>query len=103
MMKLNEAIDYLQQIADNAELSGYSEALAVALDAMREVDRLHGELTDERYRHDRQCDFTVGQDKVMRELKEENEQLKKLLELARGERDAVTKRMIELEAMNGNT
>lgn len=53
MMKLNEAIDYLQQIADNAELSGYSEALAVALDAMREVDRLHGELKDERYRHDR--------------------------------------------------
>lgn len=37
MMKLNEAIDYLQPIADNAELSGYSEALGVAMDALREV------------------------------------------------------------------
>lgn len=35
MMKLDEAIDYLQPIADNAELSGYSEALAVALDTMK--------------------------------------------------------------------
>ena len=102
MMKLNEAIDFLQQIADNAELSGYSEALAVALDSMREVERLHGELKDERYRHDRQCDFTVGQSKVIDDLRAENEHLRHLLDLVRGERDAVTKRMIELEAMNGN-
>ena len=39
MMKLNEAIDYLQPIADNAELSGYSEAMAVALSAMRDAER----------------------------------------------------------------
>ena len=39
----------------------------------------------------------------MRELKEEIEHLKNLLELVREERDAVTKRMIELEAANGNT
>lgn len=37
MMKLNEAIDYLQPIADSTPLTGYSEALAVALDTMREV------------------------------------------------------------------
>lgn len=71
-------------------------------DLEAEIKRLKDELLDEKYRHDRQADFTVGQDKVMRELKEEIEQLKKLLELARGERDAVTKRMIELEAANGN-
>ena len=40
MMDLTQAIDYLQPIADNAELSGYSEALGVALEAMREMDKL---------------------------------------------------------------
>lgn len=39
MMKLNEAIDYLQQIADNAELSGWQESLAVALNAMQDAER----------------------------------------------------------------
>lgn len=40
MMDLKQAIDYLQPIADNAELSGYSEALGVALEAMQEMDKL---------------------------------------------------------------
>lgn len=44
----------------------------------------------------------MGQSKVIDDLKAENEHLRHLLELVRGERDAVTKRMIELEAMNGN-
>lgn len=63
-----------------------------------QVTAMKTELQDERYRHDRQADFTVGQSKVMDELRSENAHLKQLLELARGERDAVTKRMIELEA-----
>ncbi len=42
-MKLKEAIDYLQQIADNAELSGWQESLAVALDTMRDAERKHKE------------------------------------------------------------
>ena len=102
-MTIKEAIDYLQPIADNAQLAGYHAALSMALDAMREVEKLREELKDERYRHDRQADFTVGQSKVIDDLRAENEHLRHLLELVRGERDAVTKRMIELEAMNGNT
>lgn len=39
-MTIKGAIDYLQPIADNAELSGYSEALAVAMDALREIEKL---------------------------------------------------------------
>ena len=35
MSKHKKAIDYLQPIADSAQLAGYSAALAVALDAMR--------------------------------------------------------------------
>ena len=62
-----------------------------------QVTAMKTELQDERYRHDRQADFTVGQAKVMDELRSENAHLKQLLELARGERDVVTKRMIELE------
>ena len=38
-MTIKGAIDYLQPIADNAELSGYSEALAVAMDALREIEK----------------------------------------------------------------
>lgn len=64
-----------------------------------EVKQLKDELLSEKYRHDRQADFTVGQSKVMDELRSENAHLKQLLELARGERDAVTRRMIELEKM----
>lgn len=78
---------------------GYAKQVS---DLEAEIKRLKDELLDEKYSHDRQCDFTVGQGKVMRELKEEIEHLKNLLELVRGERDAVTKRMIELETMNGN-
>ena len=39
MSKYKQAIDYLQPIADNAELNGYSEALEVALSAMRDAER----------------------------------------------------------------
>ena len=35
-MTLKQAIDYLQPIADSAQLAGYSAALAMALDALRE-------------------------------------------------------------------
>lgn len=39
-MTIKEAIDYLQDIADNAEIANYSAALAAAIDAMREVEKL---------------------------------------------------------------
>ena len=39
-MTLKQAIDYLQPIADNAQLASYSEALEIALRAMREVTEL---------------------------------------------------------------
>ena len=35
-MNVKQAIEYLQPIADSAQLAGYSAALAVALDALRE-------------------------------------------------------------------
>ena len=60
-----------------------------------EVKQLKDELVSEKYRHDRQADFIVGQGKVMDDLRTENAHLRKLLELARGERDVVTRRMIE--------
>lgn len=43
-MTLREAIEYLQPIADSAQLAGYSEALAVAINAMREVESLRDKL-----------------------------------------------------------
>lgn len=43
-MTIKEAIDYLQPIADSAQLAGYSAALSVALDAMREVQSLREKL-----------------------------------------------------------
>lgn len=70
MMNVKQAIDYLQPIADNAQIAGYQTALNVALDAMREVEKLRKELEDERYRHDRQADFTIGQGKKIDQLKE---------------------------------
>ena len=38
-MTIKQAIEYLQPIADSAQLAGYSAALAVAIDAMREVEK----------------------------------------------------------------
>ena len=43
-MTTKQAIAYLQPIADNAQLSGYQEALSVAMDAMREVESLREKL-----------------------------------------------------------
>ena len=43
-MTIKEAIEYLQPIADSAQLAGYSAALAMALEAMREVDSLREKL-----------------------------------------------------------
>lgn len=70
-MTLKQAIEYLQPIADNAQLAGYHAALNAAMDAMREVEKLRRELEDERYRHDRQADFTVGQGEKIDRLKEQ--------------------------------
>ena len=39
MSKYENAIAYLQPIADSAELSGYSDALAVALKALRNAEQ----------------------------------------------------------------
>lgn len=43
-MTTKQAIAYLQPIADNAQLSGYQEALSVAMDALREVESLREKL-----------------------------------------------------------
>lgn len=43
-MTTKQAIAYLQPIADNAQLSGYQEALSIAMDAMREVEELREKL-----------------------------------------------------------
>lgn len=72
-MTIKEAIDYLQPIADNAQLAGYHAALRVALDAMREVEKLRKELEDERYRHDRLVDYSVDRDRMIDEMKAEAE------------------------------
>lgn len=73
-MTIKEAIDYLQPIADNAQLAGYREALDVAIDAMREVEHLREELEDERYRHDRYVDYAVDRDRMIDKMKAEVEQ-----------------------------
>lgn len=39
MSKYEQAIAYLQPIADNTELTGYNEALEVALSALRDAER----------------------------------------------------------------
>lgn len=39
MSKYEQAIAYLQPIADNTELAGYNEALEVALSALRDAER----------------------------------------------------------------
>ena len=39
-MTTKEAIAYLQPIADNTSLSGYQAALKVAMEAMRERDKI---------------------------------------------------------------
>ena len=68
-------------------------------DLALELDTVKAELVDERDRFDRLSDFEVAEAKEL-------EHTKKLLEMARAERDAVTKRMIELEqeleALRGN-
>lgn len=55
-----------------------------------DLDRAYAELRDEKHRFDRLSDFEVAEAKELAYTK-------KLLEMARGERDAVTKRMVELE------
>ena len=60
-----------------------------AADMALELDSVKAELVDERDRHDRLIDFEVAEAQELAHTKE-------LLELARGERDVVTKRMIEL-------
>ena len=69
-------------------------------DLALELDTVKAELVDERDRFDRLSDFEVAE-------AQELAHTKKLLEIARAERDAVTKRMIELEqelaAMRGGS
>ena len=60
-----------------------------AADMALELDTVKAELVDERDRFDRLSDFEVAE-------AQELAHTKKLLELARAERDVVTKRMIEL-------
>lgn len=60
-----------------------------AADLALEMDSVKAEMVDERDRHDRLRDFEVVEAQELARTKE-------LLELARGERDVVTKRMIEL-------
>lgn len=59
-------------------------------DLALELDTVKADLVDERDRFDRLSDFEVAE-------AEELAHTKKLLEMVRAERDAVTKRMIELE------
>ena len=40
-MTIKEAIDYLQPIADSTDIAKHGEALRVALDAMREIEKPH--------------------------------------------------------------
>ena len=47
-MTLEQAIKYLQPIADNAQLCNYQEALKIAMDSMREVEKLRKELEEAR-------------------------------------------------------
>lgn len=61
-----------------------------AVNLALELDAVKAELAEEKHRFDRLSDFEVAE-------AEELERTKKLLEMARAERDAVTRRMIELE------
>ncbi len=70
-MTLEQAIKYLQPIADNAQLCNYQEALRIAMDSMQEVERLRKELEEERYRHDRYVDYSVDRDRMIDQMKAE--------------------------------
>ena len=92
---------YLHQMADALEnqarfVQGLQEIIKQqsgvnlrAADMALELDKVKAELVDERDRFDRLSDFEVAEAKELSHTK-------KLLELAREERDVVTKRMIEL-------
>lgn len=72
-MTLEQAIKYLQPIADNAQLCNYQEALRIAMDSMREVERLRKELEEERYRHDRYVDYACDRDRMIDRMNAEAE------------------------------
>lgn len=82
-MTRKEAIEYLRPIADSATLNNYQQALRLALDALEDVEELEEIVVQQTMKN------IVLVNKVL--------ELDNRLAMARAERDAVTKRIIELE------
>ena len=67
-MTNKEAKEYLQPIADNAQLTGYSAALRKAIWALEEVDRLEAELKKRDGRDKLRGIFAKKQGQIIRQL-----------------------------------
>lgn len=67
-MNNKEAKEYLQPIADNAQLTGYSAALRKAIWALEEVDRLEAELKKRDARDKLRGIFAKKQGQIIRQL-----------------------------------
>lgn len=78
LMTIKEAIDYLQPIADNAELANYNAALRTAIEAMRNVERLERTVAEYHERCNRQSSEIARSWEKIRSLEAELDRYKNM-------------------------